>query len=92
MKEGVKLDTWQKKSGFRRSELVQKDDRYGQSFYFCINNVDIFCGGSCWIPADNFLPRATPDVYRSWLKLMIEGNQIMTRYAPLSYFNCVVFK
>ncbi|KAJ0413362.1 beta-mannosidase B [Aspergillus carlsbadensis] len=79
LKDGKALDTWQKKTGFRRSELIQKKDTYGESFYFRINNIDIFCGGSCWIPADNFLPRITPDNYRRWLELMIEGNQIMTR-------------
>ncbi|KAL2831701.1 glycoside hydrolase superfamily [Aspergillus cavernicola] len=79
VKGGKTLDTWEKKTGFRRSELVQKKDRHGESFYIRVNNIDIFCGGSCWIPADNFLPRITPDKYRSWLELMIEGNQIMTR-------------
>ncbi|SPJ78522.1 related to beta-mannosidase [Fusarium torulosum] len=77
--DGQELDKTTKKTGFRRSELVQKDDSYGKSFFFRINNIDIFCGGSCWIPADNFLPRITPGKYRDWLELMIEGNQIMTR-------------
>ncbi|KAJ6443487.1 beta-mannosidase [Purpureocillium lavendulum] len=76
---GSVVDRTTKKTGFRRSELVQKDDAYGQSFYFRVNNVDVFAGGSCWIPADNFLPRLTREKYREWLQLMIEGNQVMTR-------------
>ncbi|KAL2862477.1 beta-mannosidase [Aspergillus lucknowensis] len=79
VKDGNTLDTWTKKTGFRGSELIQKKDNHGESFYFRVNDVDIFCGGSCWIPADNFLPRLTPEKYRSWLELMIEGGQNMTR-------------
>jgi beta-mannosidase len=79
VKDSQELDVKIKKTGFRRSELVQNDDSHGKSFFFRINNIDIFCGGSCWIPADNFLPRITTAKYRNWLKLMIQGNQIMTR-------------
>ncbi|CAI6092577.1 unnamed protein product [Clonostachys chloroleuca] len=79
LKDGQTLDSWSRKTGFRRSELVQVDDSHGQSFYFRINGIDIFCGGSCWIPADSLLPRITADKYRKWLQLMVEGNQIMTR-------------
>ncbi|OAQ65104.1 beta-mannosidase [Pochonia chlamydosporia 170] len=79
IRNGIVLDTMIKKTGLRRAELIQKEDAYGESFYFRINNIDVFAGGSCWIPADNFLPRLTKDKYRDWLNLMIEGNQIMTR-------------
>ncbi|KAE8145304.1 glycoside hydrolase superfamily [Aspergillus avenaceus] len=64
-----------KVTGFRRVELVQEKDRHGQSFYFRINGIDVFAGGSCWIPGDNFLPRLTPDKYKKWLELLREGNQ-----------------
>lgn len=79
VKNGSVVDRKTKRTGFRHSELVQKDDAHGQSFYFRVNHVDVFAGGSCWIPADNFLPRLTREKYREWLELMIEGNQIMTR-------------
>ncbi len=69
-----------RKIGFRRAELIQEQDRYGKSFYVRINGIDIFAGGSCWIPADNFLPRISRERYRKWLELMVEGNQVMTRY------------
>jgi beta-mannosidase len=80
LSKGQVVATHSSKIGFRQSELVQNVDQHGESFYFRINNIDIFCGGSCWIPADNFLPRITPDKYRAWLQLMVDGNQIMTRY------------
>lgn len=66
--------------GFRRAELIQEPDIYGKSFYFRINGVDVFAGGNCWIPADCFTPRLSEEKYRQWVALMVEGNQIMTRY------------
>jgi len=36
--------------GLRNVELVQEPDCHGKSFYFRINGVDIFCGGSvCYL-------------------------------------------
>ncbi|KAK4235763.1 hypothetical protein C8A03DRAFT_46150 [Achaetomium macrosporum] len=65
--------------GFRKVELIQEKDQFGKSFYFRINGVDVFCGGSCWIPADSFLPRISPQRYRDWIELLAEGNQNMVR-------------
>ena len=68
-----------RKIGVRKVELVQQPDRYGKSFYFRINGIDIFCGGSCWIPADSFLTNITPERYQAWLDLLVRGNQTMIR-------------
>ncbi|KAK3303117.1 glycoside hydrolase family 2 protein [Chaetomium strumarium] len=65
--------------GFRKVELIQEKDQFGQSFYFRINGVDVFCGGSCWIPADSFLPRISAQRYRDWIQLLADGNQNMVR-------------
>ncbi|KAG7286421.1 hypothetical protein NEMBOFW57_008731 [Staphylotrichum longicolle] len=65
--------------GFRKAELIQDKDQFGQSFNFRINGVDIFSGGSCWIPADSFLPQTSPQCYRDWMQLLAEGNQNMVR-------------
>ncbi|KAH7127138.1 glycoside hydrolase superfamily [Dendryphion nanum] len=65
--------------GFRKTELIQEDDEVGTSFYFRINSVDIFAGGSCWIPADSFVSRIKPNQYRDWVRLAAEGNQTMIR-------------
>ncbi|CRK17853.1 hypothetical protein BN1723_011420 [Verticillium longisporum] len=75
----TKLDSSTKLVGFRRCELVQEKDAYGKSFYFRINGVDIFAGGSCWIPGDSFLSQMTAKRYHDWMKLMVESNQIMIR-------------
>ncbi|EFX05384.1 beta-mannosidase precursor [Grosmannia clavigera kw1407] len=75
------VDTTTKKIGLRRAELVQQPlhGQTGTSFFFRINNISIFCGGSNWIPADNFLPRVTPQRYHDWVKLVADGNQFMIR-------------
>ncbi|KAF2192876.1 glycoside hydrolase family 2 protein [Zopfia rhizophila CBS 207.26] len=77
--DGAVVHRSSKPVGFRTVKLVQEKDAFGQSFYFRVNNTDIFAGGSCWIPADNFLSRITPESYRDWMKLAAEGNQIMVR-------------
>lgn len=76
---GAHIDSTSKTIGFRKVELVQEDDGHGTSFYFRINNVDIYCGGSCWIPSDSFLTRTKPETFRAWIKQAAEGNQTMVR-------------
>jgi beta-mannosidase len=78
---GVNLHESTRRTGFRRGELVQEKDDVGKSFYFRVNGLDVFCGGSDWIPADSFTPRVTSETYRKWLELMVDGYQVMIRYA-----------
>ncbi|EXJ87683.1 beta-mannosidase B [Capronia coronata CBS 617.96] len=75
----VELHTETKRIGLRKIELIQEPDSHGKSFYFRVNNVDIFCGGSCWIPTDSFLTNVTPAKYRAWLELLVPANQKMIR-------------
>jgi beta-mannosidase len=72
-------DTNYRRIGFRKAELVQRADSVGKTFYFRINDVDIFCGGSDWIPADSFTPRVSVEGYRAWLQMMVDGYQVMIR-------------
>jgi beta-mannosidase len=65
--------------GFRRVELIQSPLDEGSTFYFSVNNIPIFMGGSNWIPGDNFLPRMNPERYRRWMDLVVRGNQNMIR-------------
>jgi beta-mannosidase len=90
---GNTLDKCTKSFGLRKIELVQDKDTHGQSFYFRINNVDMFAGGSCWVPADSFVSRISPQRYRDWVQLAAEGNQIMIRiwgggiYEPDAFYD-----
>ncbi|KAL8939997.1 MAG: hypothetical protein Q9216_003049 [Gyalolechia sp. 2 TL-2023] len=81
MDRGNVLDQKRKRFGLRRAEVVQRqlDDAPGTTFYFQVNNIPIFCGGSNWIPADSFIPKIDPSRYRDWIKLGVEGNQSMIR-------------
>lgn len=76
---GRDLSSLYKMIGFRRTELVQRPDAHGKSFYFRINNIDVFSGGSCWIPTDSFQSLISEKRYRDWIALMAESNQVMIR-------------
>lgn len=75
----------QKRLGLRRARVVQRPlkDQDGLTFFFEINNIPIWCGGSNWIPADNFIPRITEEKYRAWLQLLVDGHQNMARLVAL---------
>ncbi|KAF2437884.1 glycoside hydrolase family 2 protein [Karstenula rhodostoma CBS 690.94] len=77
--DGVTLHQATRRTGFRKGELVQEPDAVGKTFFFRINGVDVFCGGSDWIPADSFTPRVTEERYRKWLETMVDGYQVMIR-------------
>ncbi|KAI9842072.1 MAG: Beta-mannosidase B [Sclerophora amabilis] len=79
--ENTRLDSANQRIGLRRAKLIQHKliDSPGTSFFFEINNVPIFSGGSDWIPADSFISRISDERYRSWVKLAVEGNQVMLR-------------
>ncbi|KAJ5490144.1 Glycoside hydrolase family 2 N-terminal [Penicillium expansum] len=51
----------------------------GNELHNVSKKFDIFCGGSCWIPADNLLPSVSAERYRQWIELMVAGGQVMTR-------------
>ncbi|KAI1809889.1 beta-mannosidase [Poronia punctata] len=75
------VDSITKKIGLRRAELIQRPlkEQPGTSFFFEVNGIPVFCGGSNWIPADNFIPRIDKERYRNWVKLVADGNQAMIR-------------
>lgn len=73
------LHSLSKRTGFRKGELIQEPDDVGKTFYFRVNGIDVFCGGSDWIPADSFTPRITKERYRKWLEMMVDGYQLMIR-------------
>lgn len=81
---GVELHRAARRTGFRKGDLIQEPDAVGKSFFFRINGVDVFCGGSDWIPADSFTPRVTKEKYQKWLQMMVDGFQVMIRCAPLT--------
>jgi beta-mannosidase len=95
MRDGQVLHEQEKTIGFRTVELVQEPDSYGKSFYFRINGVDVFAGGSCWIPGSSYLSALSGQDYHDWIKLLAEGNQTMVRVwggeYPLLYLDIQVW-
>jgi beta-mannosidase len=83
LRNGEEVDSSSKKFGIRTAEVVQQPDKHGKSFFFRVNGMDIFCGGSCWIPADSLLPAVSSERYRKWIELMVAGRQVMIRYNSL---------
>ncbi|KAL1598881.1 hypothetical protein SLS60_008024 [Paraconiothyrium brasiliense] len=77
--DGVTAHRATRRTGFRKAELIQEPDSVGKTFFFRINGLDIFCGGSDWIPADSFTPRISAGRYRKWLETMVDGYQVMIR-------------
>jgi beta-mannosidase len=73
------LHSISRRTGFRKGELIQEPDEIGKTFFFRINGIDVFCGGSDWIPADSFTPRITEEKYRKWIQMMVDGYQLMIR-------------
>jgi beta-mannosidase len=92
-KEKLATHRTSKTFGFRKTELIQEHDAIGTSFYFRVNNTDVFAGGSCWIPTDSFLSQVTSERYRDWMRLAADGNQIMIRvwgggiYEPDAFYD-----
>lgn len=79
--ESKLCDSQSKRFGLRRAEVIQRklQDEPGTSFFFEINNIPLFCGGTNWIPADMFIPRIDPSRYQAWIKLAVDSNQSMIR-------------
>ncbi|KAL1898366.1 hypothetical protein Cpir12675_001911 [Ceratocystis pirilliformis] len=79
--KGHIYDRQEKRIGLRKIELNQESlqGQQGTSFFFRVNGIPVFCGGSNWIPADSFLPILNSNKYHAWMKLLRDGNQVMVR-------------
>ena len=80
-RKGALVDTARKRFGLRRAKVIQRklDNAPGTTFLFEVNNIPIFCGGSNWIPADSFTQSIGRKKYRDWVRMAVEGNQVMLR-------------
>ena len=72
-RSGTVLAVKHTKVAFRHAAVVEEplEGAEGTTFLFEINGVRIFCGGSNWIPADNFFTQITPERYRAWVELLV---------------------
>ncbi|HID08106.1 MAG TPA: glycoside hydrolase family 2 protein, partial [Armatimonadetes bacterium] len=77
--DGRLLDSATRRIGLRTLKLVQRPDRYGESFVFVINGIPIFCKGANWIPADVFPSRVTRERYEHLIRSAVEAHMNMLR-------------
>lgn len=74
--------------GVRTALVVEEaiGDEPGKSFYFQVNGVSIFSGGSNWIPLDSLITRASKEKYTRYLNYVLESNQVMVRVWGGGYY------
>jgi len=74
------IDIFKQKIGIRDIQLIQKPDKWGETFFFLLNGVPIFAKGANWIPIDSFIPRGKRrGLYESNLINAKEANMNMIR-------------
>ncbi len=72
-------DRLEKKIGLRTLELCQDKDKWGTSFYFKINGVEVFARGADYIPEDSFLGRTRAERSRKLIDNCLKANFNMIR-------------
>jgi beta-mannosidase len=74
-----RLDSWQRRIGFRTVELDRSADEHGTGFTLVVNGVRVFARGVNWIPDDVFPSRITPGRYRTRLRQAAEAGVDLVR-------------
>ena len=71
--------------------MVVEPDKFGTSFFVCVNGVPVFTKGSNWIPADALTPRLTDLDYRRLISDAAKANMNMLRIWGGGYYENNVF-
>ncbi len=80
LNDGEIIDKRSQKLGIRDIQLIRNPDKWGETFYFTLNNIPIFAKGANWIPIDSFIPRGKKlGLYRKNLKSAKIANMNMVR-------------
>ncbi len=85
-KYGKSIDSANLQFGIRKSELIQKKDSIGISYYFKINDRPIFCKGANIIPMDIFPSRVTKQKIESLVNQMVISNFNIVRVWGGGYY------
>lgn len=85
------LDSLEKKVGLRTLTIRKEPDKWGETFNFLINGVDIFAMGANYIPEDSILARCNKERTRKLIESCVEANFNCIRvwggaYYPEDYF------
>lgn len=77
--EGAVVASKSKKIGLRKIEVINEKDKYGESFYFKVNNVPVFAKGANYIPQDSFLGEVDEGRYEKLFENVVSANMNMLR-------------
>lgn len=72
------IDYMEKRVGLRTATIKREPDKWGETFNFHINGLDIFAMGANYIPEDSIIVRGNEDKTRKLIESCIDAN-----------FNCV---
>ena len=72
--DGLELDRWQRRIGFRTVRLDTSSDELGTAYTLVVNDVPVFVRGTNWIPDDPFPSRLTRDRLATRLRQAAEAN------------------
>ncbi|MDD2437781.1 MAG: glycoside hydrolase family 2 protein [Massilibacteroides sp.] len=76
---GKEADNQTTNIGVRELKVIREKDKFGHTFYFRLNGVNVFAKGANYIPQDNFLPRVTPERYERTILDAVYANMNMLR-------------
>ncbi|MFB7088019.1 glycoside hydrolase family 2 protein [Streptomyces sp. NPDC056296] len=77
--EDRRLDSWNRRIGFRNVRVDRAPDEHGTGFTLVVNGVRVFARGVNWIPDDVFPSRITPGRYRTRLRRTAEAGVDLVR-------------
>jgi beta-mannosidase len=79
VKSEGETDSLVQQIGLRDLKLVTEKDKAGETFYFKVNGVAVFCKGSNWIPSDIFDSRLTDEQLEWELSSAAQAHHNMIR-------------
>ncbi|KAJ3130187.1 Mannan endo-1,4-beta-mannosidase [Nowakowskiella sp. JEL0407] len=83
---GTVVDTKTLNVGFRTLSLETSKDKFGESFYFTVNDLKVWCRGMNWIPMELFPNQITSERLRHLLNVMkITGNNMVRVWGGGTY-------
>ncbi|MGW5329705.1 glycoside hydrolase family 2 protein [Streptomyces sp. NPDC004014] len=77
--DGITVDHWQRRIGFRTTALNTRPDQAGTPFEILVNDVNVSVRGVNWIPDDCFVSRLGRADYAEALEHAVEANVNLMR-------------
>ncbi|GAA5183692.1 glycoside hydrolase family 2 protein [Rugosimonospora acidiphila] len=72
--DGERLDSWERRIGFRSVRLDTGPDAHGSAYTIVVNDVPVFARGVNWIPDDALITRVDRGRYERRLRQALDAN------------------